>query len=118
MKDKDKNYFKFDISNFNSWWNNSEIINEIVSQIYTGWQIPVSGIQSGSAPMTDSIPSYGEALNPSLYVGCNQFKEHIWKDKYFIKDSLQTEYLNHLQCHAAYFVQQPLYYNSMFEILN
>lgn len=118
MKDKDKNYFKFDISNFNSWWNNSEIINEIVSQIYTGWQIPASGIQSGSAPMTDSIPSYGETLNPSLYVGCNQFKEPIWKDKYFIKDSLQTEYLNHLQCHAAYFVQQPLYYNSMFEILN
>ena len=52
------------------------------------------------------------------YLGSNYSGEPIWKKKYFIHDVLQTQYLNHLQSNAVYFIQQPLHYKSLYDILN
>lgn len=52
------------------------------------------------------------------YLGSNYSGEPIWKKKYFVHDVLQSQYLNHLQSHAVYFIQQPLHYKSLYDILN
>lgn len=56
--------------------------------------------------------------NSLLYLGNNHHNEQVWKKKYFIHDKLGTEYVLHLQSHAGYFLRQPRYYKSLFEILN
>jgi len=53
-----------------------------------------------------------------IFIGKNIYGEQVFKSKYFVVDELRNEYLNHIRQHAAHTLQQPEYYNSMFEILN
>ena len=53
-----------------------------------------------------------------MYLGSNTKDESIWKSKYFINQSIEQEYKNHISHHAAYFLKQPSYYKGMFDILN
>lgn len=52
------------------------------------------------------------------YLGSNIYDEAIWKTKFFIKESLDIEYKNHIAAHPAHFLKQPHYYKGMFDILN
>jgi hypothetical protein len=54
----------------------------------------------------------------SLYLGNNYWNEGVWKQKYFIRNKLQEEYVKHLQSHARHFLNQPRYYEGLYEILN
>lgn len=54
----------------------------------------------------------------SLYLGNNYWNEGVWKQKHFIYNKLQSEYVNHLQSHARHFLNQPRYYKGLYEILN
>lgn len=53
-----------------------------------------------------------------IYLGSNYYDESIWKTKYFISNSLEIAYKNHLSCHPAHFLRQPTYYRGMFDNLN
>jgi hypothetical protein len=53
-----------------------------------------------------------------IYLGSNVYDEAIWKTKFFIKESLDIEYKNHIAAHPAHFLKQPHYYKGMFDILN
>jgi|APCry1669189000_1035189.scaffolds.fasta_scaffold05808_4 hypothetical protein len=102
----DKFYFKFYVHSnpLSDWLKNT--IDDLINKT------PVS------LPMTGFVPSYTGASNTPLYVGNNQYQETIWKNKYFIEAKIDIEYKNHLKNNAVHFVQQPLYYRSMFDILN
>jgi hypothetical protein len=53
-----------------------------------------------------------------MYLGSNVYDEAIWKTKFFIKESLDIDYKNHIASHPAHFLKQPHYYKGMFDILN
>jgi hypothetical protein len=110
----DKFYFKFyvDSTPLSDWIKNA--IEDMIKNT------PPKKIdwKSVSLPMTGFVPSYTGELNTPLYVGNNQYQEQVWKSKYFVEDRIDIEYKNHIKNHAVHFIQQPLYYKGMFEILN
>lgn len=75
------------------------------------------GFKPISLPVSSWLSSI-EGDNSSLYLGNNYWNEGVWKKKHFIQDKLMSEYVNHLQNHAGYFLQQPKYYKGLYEILN
>lgn len=78
-------------------------------------------LPEGFKPISLPVNSWISSIagdNSSLYLGNNYWNEGVWKKKHFIKDELSIEYVNHLQSHAGYFLQQPKYYKGLYEILN
>ena len=75
------------------------------------------GFKPISLPVSSWLSSIAEDQT-SLYLGNNYWSEGVWKKKHFIKDQLANDYINHLQSHAVYFLQQPKYYKGLYEILN
>jgi len=109
-----KFYFKFDVnsnSSLSDWLNN--LFKDISS--YSVTNIP--GFPIVSFPV-NSWNSNTEKGNSFQYLGSNYQGSQIWKNKYFISDPINIEYKLHLQAHAKYFIQQPTYYNGLFDILN
>ena len=109
-----KFYFKFDVnsnSSLSDWLNN--LFKDIGS--YSVTNIP--GFPIVSFPV-NSWNSNTEKGNSFQYLGSNYQGSQIWKKKYFISDPINIEYKLHLQAHAKYFIQQPTYYNGLFDILN
>jgi hypothetical protein len=106
-----KFYFKFDVnqnSQLSEWI--SKMINDIFKKDYDFDKMIVFPVNSWN-PNTANDKKF-------QYLGSNYNGEPIWKKKYFVHDVLQTQYLNHLQSHASYFIQQPLHYKSLYDILN
>jgi len=106
-----KLYFKFDVnqnSQLSEWI--SKMINDIFKKDYDFDKMIVFPVNSWN-PNTANDKKF-------QYLGSNYNGEPIWKKKYFVHDVLQTQYLNHLQSHASYFIQQPLHYKSLYDILN
>jgi hypothetical protein len=56
--------------------------------------------------------------NKFQYLGSNYAGEPIWKSKYFVCDTINLQYKQHIQANAAYFLQQPSYYKGLQDILN
>jgi hypothetical protein len=56
--------------------------------------------------------------NSLQYLGSNYQGSPIWKKQYFAFDPINTEYKMHIQAHAAHFINQPIYYKGLFDILN
>lgn len=110
-----KFYFKFDVDNssISDWI--QKIINDVLKNPYDLNSIP--GFPFVSFPV-NSYFSNTEDNKTSLYLGNNYANEPIWKNKYFIHNKLETEYVLHLQSHTRYVVSQPRYYKSLYEILN
>ena len=52
------------------------------------------------------------------YLGSNYYKEPIWKSKYWVKDTINNMYTQHIQANARHFIQQPSHYKGLFDILN
>lgn len=75
------------------------------------------GFKPISLPVNSWISSIAEGKN-SLYLGNNYYNEGIWKMKYFVHNKIQKEYELHLQSHARHIINQPQYYEGLFEILN
>lgn len=75
------------------------------------------GFKPISLPVSSWLSSIAEDQT-SLYLGNNYWNEGVWKKKHFIEDKLASEYIQHLQSHAVYFLQQPKYYDGLYEILN
>lgn len=115
-------YFKFDIGP-------DSPISDMLNKWFNLSQDSLNGLQWYSFPTNfDSWPVVKfpvNSWNPNTandkkfqYLGSNYSGEPIWKKKYFVHDVLQSQYLNHLQSHAVYFIQQPLHYKSLYDILN
>jgi hypothetical protein len=104
-----KFYFQFDMSNtpLSDWI--TKMINDIVNKEIDFDKTIVFPVNSWN-PNT--------ANNKFQYLGSNYYKEPIWKSKYWIKNIINTMYTQHIQANAQYFIQQPSYYEGLFDILN
>ena len=105
-----KFYFKFDVtqnSPLSDWI--SKMISDIFNKDYDIDKMIVFPVNSWN-PNT---------VNDKFqYLGSNYNQEPIWKTKYFVSNTINQEYKNHLQYHASYFIRQPNYYKGLFDILN
>jgi hypothetical protein len=111
-----KKYFKFDPDAWDAWGKMLyNTLNDIVESSPNVWY--VHGFPFKSIPVNDYFSNTGSFKN-SLYLGSNHYKEPIYKTKYFIHNKLDTDYKNHLRLNAVHFLQQPNYYEGMFDILN
>lgn len=116
-------YFKFDISqnpSFSKWIN--DIVNNIIDpledsindKVYQAWGFDKN--KTYVFPVNSWNPN--TVNNKFQYLGSNYNQEPIWKTKYWVNNSLNQEYKSHLQAHANHFIQQPNYYNGLFDNLN
>jgi hypothetical protein len=117
LESQHKNYFKFDPDAWDAWGKFlSDALNNIVEYPSNVWYIGPS-FPKGSLPVNDYLSKSGNFKN-SLYLGSNHYKEPVYKTKYFIENKLDIEYRNHLVANAVHFLQQPNYYEGLFDILN
>ena len=120
-QDKYKHYFKFDPDAWDAWskWL-QDALKDIVESSPNVWYIgpkKIDGFKYKSLPVNSWSPGTGKNKNLQ-YLGSNYQGQPIWKSKYFVKDPLFVEYLNHIKNHPVHFVLQPHYYKGMFDILN
>lgn len=116
-----KKYFKFDPDAWDAWGKVLyDALNEIVEPSQNVWYIGLTNIQgfpSKSFPVNSYFSNTGKDKT-FQYLGNNYDGKAIWKKKYFIYDPLHQKYIDHLKSHAEYFLKQPHYYRSLFEVLN
>jgi hypothetical protein len=112
-----KFYFKFDIGNKQLYnWIPNHIIDDIINN---SLNLPhISGFPNVSLPVNSYFSNTANGGDSILYLGNNYQNQPIWKTKYFIKDSINIEYKNHVNSHAGHFIKQPVYYKALFYILN
>jgi hypothetical protein len=116
LESQHKNYFKFDPDAWDAWGKMLyNALNDIVEYPSNVWYIG-HGFDK-SLPVNDYFSKSGSFKN-SLYLGNNHYKEPVYKTKYFIENKLDIEYRNHLVANAVHFLQQPNYYEGLFDILN
>lgn len=110
--DINKLYFKFDVSSspLSDW------ITNLLGDMYNIQNIP--GFPFVSLPVNSYFSNTDNGFNSILYLGNNYQNQPIWKTKYFVKNSLEIEYKNHIKQYPSYFVKQPVYYKGLFDILN
>lgn len=109
-----KFYFKFDVESNSSL---SEWLNNLFKDIGTHNILNFPDFPVVSFPV-NSWNSNTEKGNSFQYLGSNYQGSPIWKKKYFVSDPINSEYKLHLQAHAKHFIQQPTYYQGLFDILN
>jgi hypothetical protein len=106
-------YFKFDISQdspISSW------INDIINDYNILGNQPIPNWLAKKFPVSSWNPN--TVNNKFQYLGSNYAGEPIWKSKYFVCDTINLQYKQHIQANAAYFLQQPSYYKGLQDILN
>lgn len=116
-ENKNKFYFKFDINAF------SKGLDGYLNDIFKDYDLDDLFEQSMKKLESYMFQAYSEPtplidINTFILLGKNSYDETIYKNKFFAVNELQIEYLNHLRSHPGYFLQQPIYYRGMFEILN
>jgi len=103
--------YNIDWSAWEKWL--KKAIEEIVQEDENTWLVN----PSKKFPVSDA--SKGASKEQFfMHLGSNHYDEAIWKKKHFVVDKLNLEYTNHIQSHAAYFLQMPSYYKGLFDILN
>ena len=115
-ENKYKHYFKFDPEAWDAWgkWL-YDAMNDIVESSPNVWYI--GDLPSKSFPVNSYFSNTGK--NKTFqYLGNNYQNNPIWKKEYFVFKPIQHSYINHIQSHAVHFIQQPHYYNGLFDILN
>lgn len=117
-----KFYFKFDVGAdspisdmINKWFNLSQ--DSFNGLHWYSFPTNIDGWPVIKLPVSSWNPDTGKD-NSFQYLGSNYQGSPIWKKKYFVFDPINTEYKLHLQQYATYFIQQPIYYKGMFDILN
>lgn len=107
--DINKLYFKFDIS--------SGPLSDWITNLL-GYNIQnIPGFPFVSFPVNSYISNTGQGKS-FQYLGSNYAGQGVWKNKYFIVDPVDVSYRKHLEANAKYFLQQPIYYRGLFDILN
>ena len=117
-----KFHFKFDVGQ-------DSPISDLINKWFNLSQDDLNGLQWYSFPTNvdgwpvikfpvNSWNSNTEKGNSFQYLGSNYQGSPIWKKKYFALDPINTEYKLHLQAHSKHFVEQPVYYQGLFDILN
>lgn len=117
LENKYKHYFKFDPEAWDAWGKMLyDTLNDIVESSPNVWYI---GADFGkkSFPVSSYFSNTGKDKT-FQYLGSNYHHSQVWKKKYFIYDPIQHQYINHIQSHAVYFMNQPHYYKGLFDILN
>lgn len=110
-----KFYFKFDVDNtpLSDWIKN--MIDDMMKDPFGTNSI--EGFPYKMFPVNSWNPD--TAKNKGFqYLGSNYQGSAIWKKQYFAIDKINIEYKLHLQSHASHFINQPNYYNGLFDILN
>lgn len=120
LEDKYKHYFKFDPDAWDAWGKMLyNALNDIVESSpnvwYTSFNIP--GFPNKSFPVNSYFSNTGKDKN-FQYLGNNYQGVPVWKTKYFAVDPIDQDYRSHLEANAIHFLQQPHYYQGMFDILN
>lgn len=111
--------FSFDWNAWELWL--SDVIKEIVADENNdsvSWTFTFPDYSASKQTKTNNSLDDQEASKKFLYLGQNLFDEGMWKYKYFIKNYINIEYQQHLISHAKYVLSQPLYYRSLYEIMN
>ena len=99
-------------------WISKDIIEDVINSL-PSYNTPL--LRKGFSPTMLPVNSWFSSMagdKTSLYLGNNYCNEGVWKQKHFIHNKLQSEYVNHLQSHARHFLNQPRYYKGLYEILN
>jgi hypothetical protein len=109
---KQKFNFKFDHNAWAEWL--SEAMKDLIENPKGVW----SFIVNPSFPVKSIGFSDTGDKKSHLYLGTNSYSEVVWKNKYFAKNDGHQKYIKHLQSHAVHFLQQPLYYKGLFDIMN
>jgi hypothetical protein len=110
-------YYKFDIgpdTPLSKWLN--DIVKDFMGSGENFKITNISGFPNNMFPVNSWNPN--TANNKFQYLGSNYKKEPIWKSKYWVIDPINHMYINHIQSHAAYFLQQPSFYKGLFDVLN
>ena len=100
------------------WIISKDSIENVLNNL-TSYDTPL--LPEGFSPTMLPVSSWFSSIaddKKSLYLGNNYWNEGVWKQKYFIRDKLQEAYVKHLQSHASHFLNQPRYYEGLYEILN
>ena len=116
-QDKYKHYFKFDPEAWDAWGKLLyETLGDIVESSPNVWYIG-SYLPDKFVPVNSYIPNTGQGKS-FQYLGSNYAGQGVWKTKYFIVDPIDISYRKHLEANAKHFLQQPIYYRGLFDILN
>ena len=111
--------FKFDWSLWEKWF--ADALNDVIQDTDPNtWQVSFGNAQSTPPPVPDNPvdDSPDDIELELLYFGENQYKEGIWKTKYFIGNHFDQFYKNHFMAHAAHIVKQPHYYRGLHDMQN
>lgn len=116
LEDKYKHYFKFDPEAWDVWgkWL-YDALSDVVEFSPNVWY--THGFPSNSFPVNSYFSNTGKD-NTFQYLGNNYDGAKIWKKKYFVHSQIDIDYFNHLRSNAVHFLNQPQYYQGLFEILN
>lgn len=110
-----KHFFKIDVDGFSD-------LNKMLKDMLFG--------SYGDADYSDYINSFSSYIydmynQPTdlhnygvIFIGKNSYNEQVFKPDHFVEDKLHQSYLNHIRANAVYFLQEPKYYNGLYEILN
>lgn len=109
---KKKFNFKFDHNAWAEWL--AEAMKDLIENPKGVW----SFIVDPSFPVKSFGFSDTGGIKNHLYLGTNNYNEQVWKPQYFAIDSGHIKYTKHLESHAVYFLKQPNYYKSLFNIMN
>lgn len=127
QSDWNKFYFKFDVSSnpFSDWVKKmmNELMKKSPSSKKINWEDigKIKDISDGAGvwlSVNNWLQNTDSGLNSLLYLGVNYQGQPIWKNKHFVIEKTQTDYINHLSSNAVHFVKQPSYYKGLFDILN
>ena len=113
-----KKYMDSLINKIEYKWITKEVIEDALKNL-PNYNTPL--LPDGFSPTMLPVNSWFSSIaddKKSLYLGNNYWNEGVWKQKYFIRDKLQEAYVKHLQSHASHFLNQPRYYEGLYEILN
>ena len=116
LENKYKHYFKFDPAAWDIWgkWL-QDALDDLEGYSFKMSIIP--GFPFKSIPVNDYFSNAGKGKS-FQYLGINHHKEPVYKTKYFVHNKLDSVYKNHIRANAVHFLNQPNYYDGMFDILN
>lgn len=108
-----KFYFKFDNNAWIDWL--EQAMKDLVEYPKGTWSFY---LPSSLFPVNVDPSKAGGKKSSHLFLGINSFKEDVWKPKYFAVNDGNIKYMKHLESNAVYFLNEPLYYKGLFNIMN
>ncbi len=111
--DYGKYSFKFDHNAWADWL--EQALKDLIENPKGTWSFYVP---QSMFPVNVDPSKAGGNKSSHLFLGINNFKEDVWKLKYFAVHDANIKYTKHLESHAVYFLNEPLYYKGLFNIMN